>query len=151
MKTPYIIILVIIIAVGGYMVIRITDNTDRTDTTDVTNEERVWGPEDVTLSVGQSKDVAGLAITLNTVSDDSRCPADVQCVWAGAVTANVTLADGEQSITSNITSNTAGVVFAGRTITILEVTPTPRANVPIAQKDYSVKLHIEATASGSNI
>jgi len=46
---------------------------------------RVPFGQEFTLAVGESAAVAdtGVVLRLQAVADDSRCPADVQCVWEG--------------------------------------------------------------------
>ncbi len=44
------------------------------------------------LVVGEVKQVAGLRLSLLNIVEDSRCPVGVQCIWAGRVVANVSVA-----------------------------------------------------------
>lgn len=150
MKTTTAIIVLLMILVGGYFVIRMTDKADTTDGTDTTDEGRVRGPEDVSFVVGDTKEAAGLFVTLNAVVEDSRCPTDVTCVWAGRTTVNVTLESGEKTTTLELSSEEP-VVFAGYEVSILSVSPEPISTVQIQESDYAVTLHVAPTATGENI
>lgn len=48
----------------------------------------------VTMRVGESRNALGETITVNKVLDDSRCPIDVQCIWAGTVHVQATVVSG---------------------------------------------------------
>ena len=50
--------------------------------------------DDVRIALGETETVDGLAITFDAVLMDSRCPADVVCVWAGIARVTLTL-EGE--------------------------------------------------------
>ncbi len=47
---------------------------------------------------GASKDYEGLTLTFMNVTEDSRCPEGVQCVWEGQVSVNVHLQKGTQDL-----------------------------------------------------
>lgn len=51
----------------------------------------------VEFSVGESVRFGKLELTLFSI-DDSRCKPDVQCIWAGELSANFTVMLGEQSL-----------------------------------------------------
>ncbi|MEP6788891.1 MAG: hypothetical protein ABJB40_10700 [Acidobacteriota bacterium] len=63
--------------------------------------------ESVSLYVGQQKSVDGGQITISFLSvvDDSRCPVNVQCVWAGNAKIKIAIAQGRsQSQTFELNS-----------------------------------------------
>ncbi|MBT0607246.1 hypothetical protein [Aequorivita echinoideorum] len=45
------------------------------------------------LSLKQTVTMDGTSITFNEVTEDSRCPTNVQCVWAGRAKVSVTIAE----------------------------------------------------------
>ena len=47
------------------------------------NPDIVSLPATITLKVGESRTVSGAVIRFAEVKSDSRCPADVTCVWQG--------------------------------------------------------------------
>ena len=71
----------------------------------------------------------GESITLNTVQivptkiiSDSRCPAEVECIWAGTVELQVTLGSNQDSGVYALTLGEA-TSFAGKTVTLTAVYP----------------------------
>src|ERR1035437_4759143 len=60
---------------------------------------------DIVLSVGQKTKIGDTTITLNKITQDSRCPKDVQCIWAGVVTVNITLTDATHTVTKDLALN----------------------------------------------
>src|SRR6185503_4268859 len=59
----------------------------------------------VTLGIGNTGYSNGVKITLNTVSEDNRCPEGVTCIQAGSVLANITLRSNTHVETINLASN----------------------------------------------
>ncbi len=55
--------------------------------------------KEFTLSIGQVAVVKGadLQVRFLEVTGDSRCPADVTCIWQGEVTCNIELKKGSNS------------------------------------------------------
>ena len=98
---------------------------------------------DIVLAVGQTGTYDNLSIRLNEIESDSRCPAGVACIWAGAVTASVTLESNGQKMTSAIVSNTAPVKFGGYSISITDVIPPTHSGLPILPRDYRVTFHVD--------
>jgi hypothetical protein len=55
-------------------------------------------PQSFTLSVGEHHRVGALTVTPLAIVEDSRCPKNVVCVWAGTVRTKVALErDGSQT------------------------------------------------------
>ncbi len=96
---------------------------------------RVVPPSDVVLAEGQSAEIAlpgaptPLTVKFSRVVTDSRCPQDVQCIWAGEVAVLLTYsgeASGELSLRLPGSEATPSTGDAGRyRIELLEVTPVP--------------------------
>ena len=87
-----------------------------------------------------------LRIKFAAVTEDSRCPADVQCVWAGnaAVRLDVSIRGrGSKSPTLN-TNNRSSLVdenqYPGYRVKLVELSPYPRSAHKIAAEDYVVTL-----------
>ena len=99
--------------------------------------------EDVTLEVRAHRAVAGLRVGFAGVSEDSRCPPGVQCVWAGRAVARVWLvaAGGdttwlEPAITGGVdvadtTSAEGAVVADGWSVRLMRLVPHPARDVAI--------------------
>ncbi|MCW3161529.1 hypothetical protein [Chryseobacterium oryctis] len=72
-------------------------------------------------------------VTFKDVSEDSRCPTDVQCIWAGVAVANIEVMGlSTRPVTLNLATmdNTSrnlskSAQFNGYTISLREVTPYP--------------------------
>jgi hypothetical protein len=88
----------------------------------------------------------GLRIRFVEVKEDSRCPADVKCVWAGnaAVRLDVSIRGrGSKSLTLNTTGNSPPLDYRGYKISLVELSPYPRSNRKIAAGDYVVTLLVD--------
>ena len=85
----------------------------------------------VRLSLGESARVipAGLVISFDSVLQDSRCPRDVQCVWAGSARVRLTIAQeagagARHELESG--QEPRAVTIGGVTVTLLpDVQPVP--------------------------
>ena len=105
-----------------------------------------------TLKQGETiswKDDAAVKIRFDQVPDDSRCPKDVQCVWAGRAQVNISFTqDGDSQSNSLILGDPAGTnytdmaQFGAFKVKLLQVNPYPEANKPIEQSAYSVELEV---------
>ena len=99
-----------------------------------------------TLAPGQSATVGGLTVVFAGVGSDSRCPADVVCVWAGEALVNVSArVPGEAEATLSLRAGArAGeeAAYAGYTIRLVSLAPYPRASKPIAPGDYRATLTV---------
>jgi aspartyl/asparaginyl-tRNA synthetase len=93
------------------------------------------------ITVKQQKKFSRSKLTIKFVSvEDSRCPQDVNCVWAGnaKVTIKVTNRKGESKtfeLNTNLQPQTAA--FDGYEIKLGEVAPYPRSNIRINPDGYN--------------
>lgn len=153
MKTTIVIIILLIIGIGGYFVTKKDVAPVPVDETP-TGDERVRGPEDKSISVGEPTEISGLTVTLNKVTD-SRCPTGVQCIWAGEATASVTLAQGTETTTVDmklVELHGVPVEFSGYRISLLAVLPYPKEGVALTQDDYMLTFRVTSVIeSGENI
>lgn len=77
--------------------------------------------------------------------EDSRCPQDVNCVWAGnaKVTVKITNRRGESKIFDlNTNLDAKSVKFDGYEIKLGNVTPYPRSNVRINPSGYTASFTV---------
>jgi hypothetical protein len=102
-----------------------------------------------TLSVGQSARIASesLDIKFISVTADSRCPKDVQCVWAGQVSCAIEITKEGNKTSINLTDTAGsgkieGYTFQNYKITF-SVSPYPEANKTIAKEDYRLSLMLK--------
>ena len=103
---------------------------------------RLGEPFDV--RVGQTAYVADtrLSIHVDGVPEDSRCPQDVQCVWAGNARVVLELRDGENTDTASVSSTLEphAVTRWDYRIELVNVEPETTAGQPIPQSEYRVRL-----------
>ncbi len=103
--------------------------------------------QNIVLRVGESSIIkdTDFRITFNSMPTDNRCPVDVQCIQAGAVTSNITLATSNTSSTFNLPSDQVPASFGSYKVSIIKVLPVQKSRVQISQGDYVVTFHIEST------
>jgi hypothetical protein len=85
----------------------------------------------------------GARITFNKVTDDSRCPLDVVCVWAGDAKIEITIArDGSPADTRvvSITTPNNEVESGDLKIRLVGLAPAPRQSEPSARRAYVAQL-----------
>jgi hypothetical protein len=108
--------------------------------------------EPFTLVVNQTAELAtdGMKITLLEITEDSRCPSTVVCIWAGRVVAEFKVEKDGETVIKSLTDNpendpTLSSEFTafGHLVKLDEVTPYPETTNAIPQKDYVVKIEIE--------
>lgn len=78
--------------------------------------------------------------------EDSRCPKDVDCIWAGnaKVTLKLTSSKGKsQTVEINSNLDAKSVKFEGYEITLGDVSPYPASNIRIDPNGYTAKIVIK--------
>ncbi|MGV9414640.1 hypothetical protein ACWDOP_32455 [Nocardia sp. NPDC003693] len=93
-------------------------------------------PRDVAVA-----DENRLRVRFDEVTGDSRCPEDVDCVWAGTATivVTVTAGAGESRQELHLNPNT-GVTVEGYRIDVRKLAPARRTDRAISAGDYRVTL-----------
>jgi hypothetical protein len=86
------------------------------------------------IAIGDSQKINDTTITVLNLVSDSRCPTDVQCVWAGTVSVRVAI----DALSRDFTFTLGEPQTVGNaTITLTEVKPGQKnSNQTIASKDY---------------
>lgn len=97
----------------------------------------------ITLGVGETTKVAGLTFTLNSFVQDSRCPIDVRCIQAGAVTVNVTARQNGQVQTQNFASDEVPHQFGQYKVSITDIKPDRKSGQELTQQQYRITFRIE--------
>ena len=96
--------------------------------------------EEFTLRIGQSADVdnAALRITFIRVVSDSRCPSDVDCIWAGNGQIEIEIRTNGNTDTVRLnTYDGARAASAGNyRIEFLALAPIPSSTDPIEPDEY---------------
>lgn len=96
------------------------------------------------VSVGKTIYINGVKITLNKIIQDSRCPIDVVCVWAGNVTANVTLQSNTDKETIDIYSDKGAVAFDSYQISLEKISPSSKADTEIKPENYILTFKVRS-------
>jgi hypothetical protein len=94
----------------------------------------------LSIPVGESRVVPGTTTTIAflRVAEDSRCPLDVDCVWAGNGRVELRLSGGaaDREVSLNTTEGSRDVEFAGLRIALEVLDPYPRTTTPTDPDDY---------------
>lgn len=103
--------------------------------------------QETELAPGQSVQAGALRVTFKGVGDDSRCPADVVCVWEGdaLVKVEISQSPGDPVARELHTSGSAGsrlITYAGFEIELVRLTPHTHSQQPIPAQDYRLVLKI---------
>ena len=102
--------------------------------------------EEFVLSVGQRASLAGedLEIKFKNVTEDSRCPSDVTCIWAGRVTCMVELTQAGSSYNMTLTEHGLTNEYPKETYEgyqlSFHVTPYPETGKEIDKDAYQLHL-----------
>lgn len=111
-----------------------------------TQETKTVDPGDqVTLAPGAtiSLKATEMKVRFIAVTEDSRCPRDVTCVWAGEVKARIEIQHGSQ-VASPVEILAGGSTVAGvYRVTLVRIEPQPTSTARIAPEDYRATLLIE--------
>jgi len=101
--------------------------------------------EQITVKTGQQRvtKTGRISIKFLELIEDSRCPADVNCVWAGIAKIKVQLnKNGKTAIVELNTQNEKSTVFEGHTVTLKDLLPRQSTTSKYSQSAYSATLTI---------
>jgi hypothetical protein len=99
----------------------------------------------VTLKVGETASFEGGSVELgfDSVTEDSRCPVDVQCIQAGWATLQTTLRKAGSSQALEVTGpERPAATAAGISVKVISVEPVMRSNVRIDRRGYVVAFEV---------
>lgn len=111
--------------------------------------------EEITIQVFDTATYCNenLSITFNAYPNESRCPSDVTCVWAGFVEVELLInAKGKESILKLSTEpNISGIPVQANvgeySIKLIDVMPYPATNIRINPNQFKVILLVEKASS----
>lgn len=86
----------------------------------------VPGPDAAIATLGRWTRVGTVRIRPDQVVEDSRCPMNARCVWAGRATVRVTLRDGQRPRQVQVTLGES-VPVTGGTLALVAVSPEKMA------------------------
>lgn len=104
--------------------------------------------EEFSLSIGQSASITGedLIIEFEEVVEDSRCPKNVTCVWAGRVSCIIEITDRDSSYRMVLTQPGLTDQYSRETYKeyqlAFRVAPYPEAGKKIAPDEYRLLLKV---------
>ncbi|MFC2018832.1 hypothetical protein ACFLU4_02595 [Chloroflexota bacterium] len=131
---------------GGYILVAIAITSLLLGCATTPGEVKAGPGEEFSLRIGQTARITGedLKINFQEVTEDSRCPRDVTCIWAGQASCIVRLTHNNSSYTMTLTEpgiaeqytreNYNGYQLAFR------VQPYPREGEKIPADDYRLLL-----------
>lgn len=104
-------------------------------------------PETLTISEGSQKsaDRGRLTIKFVSVLEDSRCPPDVTCVWAGNAKVKLAISKGKAApsfVELNTGHDPTSVIFNGYEIKLVSLTHRVPEHLMISDKPQVVTLSV---------
>ena len=97
-------------------------------------------PETVKLQVNKEKvfPKSKLKVKFLSVEDDSRCPVDTNCVWAGNAKIKIRISKNGRTKVVELNSNLQdkAAIVEGYSIKFVHLTPEPRSNIRIDRNGY---------------
>jgi hypothetical protein len=103
--------------------------------------EKIPLGREFTLAVGQSAAVGDdVRLTLKSVTDDSRCPVDVTCVWEGDAKLSVEVITptprAEHELHTSAREGGGEAKHGAYRVTLVKLEPAPRSGRTISSSDY---------------
>lgn len=121
------------------------------DPTDLPNRNVATLPTTISLAPGGSIEVerANLVIRFDSITADSRCPSEVQCVWAGEATAALTVGQlsgimSAQLLSLSTTPGKDTATSYGKPLKLVSVTPPKVSTTAIPKSSYRIELLVGA-------
>jgi hypothetical protein len=97
-------------------------------------------PETVKLQVNKEKvfPKSKLKVKFLSVEDDSRCPVDTNCIWAGNAKIKLRVSKNGRTKIVELNSNLQdkAAIVEGYSIKFVHLTPEPRSNIRIDRNGY---------------
>lgn len=90
------------------------------------------------LRAGQQKAAGNLTVKFVAVTEDSRCPSNVVCVWSGVAKVKVQLRRNGKTAEFELNTNQLDkpAVLDGYSVKLVSVAPYPKTSAPITRADY---------------
>lgn len=94
-----------------------------------------------------------LSIAFESVTEDSRCPCEAQCIWAGEIGVKIKMETNETTLTKLFTlegfeGDSGGIFetdFEGYHVKLKDVLPYPCNGKPNSNSDYSIEVLVTET------
>lgn len=145
-----IVILMVVIIVIGVMSLNTNNKSNFNKTNDISTVNAGLNIP-FTLKINQTAVITteNLKIKFLNVTEDSRCPSDVQCVWSGQAKVQINIVNNDRNVgTFNLTKRTGYEELSilkidGYSITLEQVDPYPISTKKIESNGYSITLKIK--------
>lgn len=98
--------------------------------------------EDRTAALGETIRIVDLLVTPRAVIEDSRCPRDVTCVWAGRVVLRLDVDDGSSRRTLDLDWHRPVQIGDGM-LALDDVSPARDSRSDIAPSDYRFRFTLD--------
>ena len=100
---------------------------------------------EITLEAGAAVAVpaANLNVQFVDVLEDSRCPLDTTCVWAGEVKVRLAIQRVSQAATMVVVAEGGSVPAGEHRVTLVRVEPRPASTARIAPREYRATLKVD--------
>ena len=100
--------------------------------------------EELTLALGEAAVTSdgGPKLTFEEVIEDSRCPMDALCVWAGQVVIDVSV--GNASPARHSMRPDESVLWDRFEVRLVRVEPYPSSAAPIEPSDYRARFRVRS-------
>ena len=103
--------------------------------------------EEFELAVHQTAQMTAenISVTFQEVLEDSRCPVDVTCIWAGLakVSLQVSVSGQERELSLSTSPPENSAVFENYTFWLILVRPVPRSDQNIDRSAYFVTVRVD--------
>ncbi len=102
--------------------------------------------ETMRVQINKEKRIAKgkVSIRFTELIEDSRCPTDTNCVWAGNAKIKVRVAGygRSQELTMDTNGPHQGATAEGYSIKLVSLTPSPRSNIRINRNGYTATFEV---------
>ena len=102
--------------------------------------------QSVTVKINNEATVpkTGMTIAFTELVEDSRCPTDTTCVWAGNAKIKIRATKNGRSgdLELNTMHSKDPVTFDGYTLTLTKLIPEPRTNIRINRNGYEATIEV---------
>lgn len=98
-------------------------------------------PAVITVRIDQGASAQGVKIVPTAVLEDSRCPMNARCIWAGRLRIQAIVMVADTLKTEEFVLGESKVVF-GKTIALISVRPETEASIQIPTSQYEFDFEV---------
>lgn len=103
---------------------------------------------EITLKPSEEGKIGNLSIKMLRIKEDSRCPVNARCIWAGKVSADVELTLGEITGATTLDMGSNPYMFENYLIKLVDVKPEKIAGQEINQDEYLATFSVDKIEEG---